>query len=175
LAILHCVATYPSPMNEMNLRVIPALKGIYPECVVGFSDHSIGLTAAIGAVALGARIVEKHVTLDKNAHGPDHWFSMDMPELKALCDAVSDIDAALGHPRKRVLPCEENGRRLAVRSLSAARDLPAGTVLSAGDLKAVRPGGGLPPKMMEIVHGLKMCRPLRRNEQLSWTHFKDPS
>lgn len=174
LALLHCVATYPSPMNEMNLRVIPALKQLYPEAVVGFSDHSLGVTAAVAAVALGARIVEKHVTYDKSADGPDHWFSLDMNELKTLVTAVSDADSALGHPHKRVLDCEMATRPRSTRSIIASRDLPAGHELRREDLKIVRPGTGLPPSMITNVVGLRLARPLKANQPLTWDCFKAP-
>lgn len=172
LALLHCVAAYPSRMDQMNLRVIPALQQTYPECVVGFSDHSAGVVAAVAAVALGACIIEKHVTLDKTAAGPDHWFSLDMQELAQLVQMVRDADLSLGHPRKQVLLCEQGGRENAIRSLVAARDLKAETVLQTGDLKALRPGTGISPAFAEMVTGLALRRDLRQNEILTWDAFK---
>lgn len=172
LALLHCVATYPSPMNEMNLKTIPTLKQLYPEAVVGFSDHSLGVTAAVAAVALGARIVEKHVTYDKRAEGPDHWFSLDMNDLKTLVTAVADAHSALGHPRNRVLDCEKATRPRSTRSIIAARDLPAGHVLEKDDLKIVRPGTGLPPALIEHVLGMKLTKPVHCNQPLTWDCFK---
>lgn len=177
LAILHCVATYPSPMEEMNLRVIPQLRALYPECVVGFSDHSVGTTAAVAAVALGARLIEKHVTLDKATPGPDHWFSLDMNELAALVKETANAYSALGTGRKRVLACEQHGKAYATRSLVARRAIAAGERLTRADLKIVRPGTGLAPSFMDVVIGMELKRALSPNEVLTWSHFRaqDPS
>lgn len=172
LAILHCVASYPSPMHEMNLKLIPALAGMYPDCVVGFSDHSIGLTAAIAAAAMGASIVEKHVTLSRDDVGPDHWFSMEMDELRDLVQALNDVHAAMGTSRKRILPSEAWGRKMGVRSLVTARDLPAGHVLQKEDLKAVRPGGGITPGFLETVTGMRLGVDVPANTPLMWEMLK---
>lgn len=172
VAVLHCVASYPSPMEEMNLRVIPALAGMYPECVIGFSDHSLGLTAAVAAVALGAAVVEKHVTLDREAAGPDHWFSLEMEELGELVRAVADVGLALGSARKRVLPSEALGRSRGIRSLVTARALSAGTLLEAGDVLILRPGGGIAPKFVDVVRGMKLARNVAAGVPLRWEDFK---
>lgn len=172
LAILHCVATYPSPISEMNLRVISALKAIYPDHVIGFSDHSIGIHAATAAVALGARIIEKHVTMNRFDTGPDHWFSLDMNELKALNDACHDVYHALGHPRKRVLACEEKGRMMATRSIILARHIRAGTPLSMDDIKITRPGTGLEPALLPALMGLRVQRDYPPNTPVTWDMFK---
>lgn len=172
LSILHCVATYPSPMAEMNLRVIPQLKSLYPECMVGLSDHSVGIIAAVAAVALGAQLVEKHVTLDKAAPGPDHWFSLDMNELSGLVREIANAYAALGHGRKRVLSCEQQGRLFATRSLVAHRAIPAGARLTRDDLKIVRPGTGLAPSFIDVVVGMELKHSLSPNEVLQWAHFR---
>lgn len=172
LSLLHCVATYPSPMEEMNLRVIPMLQAAYPEHTIGFSDHSLGLTAPIAAAALGARIIEKHVTMSRKDEGPDHWFSLEMDELAQLVRAVQDVELALGSSRKGVTASEEGGRARATRSIVANRDLPAGTVLRREDLKCVRPGGGVPPGRLDTVAGMRLTRDLARNEQFSWDHVR---
>lgn len=171
LAILHCVASYPSPMEEMNLRVIPQLKALYPECVVGFSDHSLGTTAAVAAVALGARLVEKHVTLDTTTRGPDHWFSLDMDGLSSLVHQTASAHAALGQGRKRVLASEQHGRAYATRSLVARRAVESGSRLKRDDLKIVRPGTGLAPSYIDVVVGMDLKRSLELNDVLTWKHF----
>jgi N,N'-diacetyllegionaminate synthase len=172
LALLHCVASYPSPMEEMNLRVIPMLRAAYPECTIGFSDHSLGLTAAIAAAAIGARIIEKHVTLRREDEGPDHWFSLEMHELEALIRAVGGVDVAMGSSRKIVTGSEAVGRARATRSIVASRDLPAGTVLCAEDFAYVRPGGGIAPGHAQHLVGMKLSMPLRAMEQLAWSHVR---
>lgn len=172
LALLHCVAAYPSPIAEMNLRVIPALIQTYPECIIGFSDHSMGSLAAVAAVALGARIIEKHVTLDKTSAGPDHWFSLDMAELNELVCDTADAFATLGHPRKRVLKCEQRGKLLGTRSLVAVRDLVPGTILSGEDLVALRPGTGLSPDLWDSVVGMEIRRAVPKGCVLTWDVFR---
>jgi sialic acid synthase SpsE len=172
LAILHCIAAYPSPMEQMNLRIIPVLKELYPDCVVGFSDHSFGLTAPITAVALGARLVEKHVTESKDDPGPDHWYSLEMSQLANLVKSLKDAQVALGSAQKRVFDCEAGGREKAVSSLFAARELPFGAVLRREDIKISRPGTGLAPKYLEALIGMKLEQKLSVSEPLSWDHFK---
>lgn len=172
LVVMHCVAQYPSPMEEMNLKVIESLKTLYPECVIGFSDHSLGITAALGAVALGARVIEKHFTLDKSLSGPDHWFSMDPKEMESLVQEIRNLEAAMGHPRKRILSCEKSERRTSVRSLVLAKEIKEGEVLSEEHLKMVRPGTGISPFDVEKVVGLHVTRSLSKNTVLTWEHFK---
>jgi N,N'-diacetyllegionaminate synthase len=173
LAILHCVASYPSPMEEMNLRVIPALAGMYPECVVGFSDHSLGLTAAVAAVALGASVVEKHVTLSREGEGPDHWFSLEMEELARLVRAVADVGVAMGSARKRVLPSEAMGRQRGIRSLVTKRALRTGEIIAPGDLVILRPGGGIAPKYLAHVQGMRIGKDVGAGMTLCWEDFQE--
>ncbi|SQB35750.1 N-acetylneuraminate synthase family protein [Clostridium cochlearium] len=172
IVIMHCVSQYPSPINEMNLKVIEGLKSIYPEFVIGFSDHSMGITADLGAVALGAKVIEKHFTLDKNMDGPDHWFSMDPKDMKSLVREVRNLEAAMGHPRKRVLKCEEQGRKNSIRSLVVNRDIMKGEVIKKEDLVALRPGYGIKPYDKEKIIGLKINKELKSGTVLTWDHFK---
>ena len=172
LCLMHCVAQYPAPMDEMNLRVIPTLQQTYPEVPIGFSDHSLGITAPIAAIALGARLVEKHVTLDCQAAGPDHWFSLDMPALANLVESVADAYSALGHPRKRILPCEQNERSTSTRSLVLRTNVSAGHRIDPKDLKIVRPGNGIAPKYLDVVQGMTTSTNLDANTVLQWEMFK---
>lgn len=172
LAILHCVASYPTPMEEMNLRNINLLKTIYPDAVIGFSDHSQGITAAIASVAIGARIIEKHVTLDQDMNGPDHWFSLSMNQLKSLVSSVNDACVALGSPTKRVQDSEVRGRQIATRSLIAVTDLPEGHIMTHSDVKIVRPGTGIEPRLLDAVIGLRLTKPLTANHPITWDVFK---
>ncbi|RJG24823.1 N-acetylneuraminate synthase family protein [Paenibacillus thiaminolyticus] len=172
LVIMHCVAQYPSPMEEMNLKVIESLKTLYPECVVGFSDHSLGITAAIGAVALGARVIEKHFTLDKSLSGPDHWFSIDPHDMKSLVQEIRNLEAAMGHPRKKILACEKSERDTSVRSLVLAKSIMKGEMIRKDHLKMVRPGTGISPFDVDKVLGLRVTSSLDKNTVLTWEHFK---
>ncbi|MEG2812113.1 MAG: N-acetylneuraminate synthase family protein [Clostridium sp.] len=170
--LMHCVAQYPSPMDEMNINVIKTLKQMYNEYVIGFSDHSLGTTAALGAVALGAKVVEKHFTIDKGLEGPDHWFSMDINEMKHLVNEVRNLEVAFGSGRKRVLSCEDDERKKSIRSLVLNRDVQAGDVLKRDYMKMVRPGYGISPFDIDKVIGLKVSRELKENTVLTWDCFK---
>ncbi len=172
IALLHCVSSYPSPMEQMNLRVIHALSANYPDFTIGFSDHSLGIYASIAAVAIGAQIIEKHVTLNKEDYGPDHWFSMDMQQLKDLVQGVDDITKALGHPWKRVASCEKEGRKAATRSIVAKRDLKKDEVIGKEDFKVVRPGHGITPRCQDSIIGLSLKYDVPKNTVIEWKHFK---
>lgn len=168
LGLLHCIAQYPAPQAALNLRTIPVLKALYPRAVVGFSDHSIGIAAAQAAVALGARIVERHVTYDRGADGPDHWFSSDPAEFAALVRGIRDVEAALGGSKVGIDPSEELERHNSVRSLVMARAVRAGDVLCDDDLVALRPGWGIPPRQRSTVIGRRAPRDLPAGTVLTW-------
>ncbi|TDU70669.1 N-acetylneuraminate synthase [Prosthecobacter fusiformis] len=172
LAILHCVATYPAPAEEMNLRTIPALVQLYPECCVGLSDHSLGHEMCIASVALGAQLIEKHVTLSRKREGPDHWFSAETGEVGEIITLMERVHSAMGTSRKRILACETNGREKATRSLTLAQNLEAGTIIEEHHLKVVRPGNGISPAMFDQVVGMKIAQSLQINTTLTWSHFK---
>jgi sialic acid synthase SpsE len=168
LALLHCVAQYPAPPPDANLRVIPMLAQAFPFAVIGYSDHVIGNAAALGAVSLGAKILEKHFTLSKGDPGPDHWFSADPDELAALVRDVRVLDVALGTSEKRVTASEVIERHNATRSLVVAEDVVAGTRLRREHLKVVRPGWGISPADLDKVLGLRVPIDLARNTVLTW-------
>jgi len=154
ICILHCVSLYPAPDTDLNLRKIPALAEQYSH-VIGFSDHSNGIIAGLGAVALGASVVEKHFTLDKSMVGPDHHFSADPTELRNMVSGIRRLEEAFGDPT--IVPTEDElqMRRVARRSIVAARDLSAGQMISESDLSFQRPGIGLMPYEKDQVIGRK--------------------
>jgi len=156
LIVLHCTSTYPAPDQDVNLRRIPALAGTFG-ALVGLSDHSFGVTAAIGSVAMGACFIEKHFTLDKNLPGPDHRFSSDPTEFAQLVQGVRAIERQLGNNRIGPAPSEIEGRAGFRLSCVAARDLPAGHVLQQADVVFRRPGTGLPPKAIDQILGRKLA------------------
>ena len=162
LALLHCLSAYPAPPPETNLRAIRGLRARYG-VEVGFSDHTTGFAAPIAAVALGASIVEKHLTLDRDLPGPDHAASMEPAALAELAAALREAHGALGDGVKRPQPSEDDARRVARRSLVAARDLVAGTVLTAADLDAKRPADGISPLRLDEVVGRRLASELRRD------------
>ncbi len=172
LILLHCVSQYPAPTDQMNLHTIPALHAIYPRYPVGLSDHAVGIVPALGAAALGARLIEKHFTLDKAMDGPDHWFSADPEELLALANGIGELDRALGVVRPGVLDCEVEERRNATRSLVLARPLARDQEVTPDDLKIVRPGWGIDPRDRDKVLGMRALSDLPANHVLVWDDFK---
>lgn len=157
LVLLHCTSSYPTPPDEVHLRKIPALAAVFG-CPVGLSDHTSGIAAAMGAVALGACWIEKHFTLDKNLPGPDHRFSADPTEFQALVAAIRTIEKCLGDSRVGPTPGEARTRRDCRLSCAAARSLPAGYVLSENDLAYRRPGTGVPPAYSHVLVGRTLKR-----------------
>lgn len=161
LAILHCVSGYPAPAQDYNLRTIPDMLSRFG-CVTGLSDHTLDNTTAIASVALGASIIEKHFTLDRNGGGPDDSFSLEPSELAALCRDAKTAWKALGqvdYGRKS----SEIGNVKFRRSLYFVHDMKAGETITAAHVRSVRPGFGLPPKMLEIIIGKTVSRDIRKN------------
>ena len=152
LVLLQCVSNYPADPTLTNLRAMDTLAQRFGT-PVGLSDHSLGLTVAIAAVARGAACVEKHFTLDRSLPGPDHQASLTPHELASLVRAVREVEGALGDGVKRPAPSELPMRLVARKSLVARRDLPAGVVLRREDLVILRPGTGLPPSALPRVLG----------------------
>ncbi len=167
IALLHCVSSYPAPPEQANLRAMDALAGEFPAAVIGYSDHCLALEVSIAAVARGAKVIERHITLDRTLPGPDHAISLEPEDLAQLVRSIRVVESALGDGRKRVQEAEANTRATARRSLVAARDLDQGRILAAGDLTSKRPAGGLPPSALDTVLGRTLARPLRCDEPLT--------
>jgi len=167
LALLHCVSDYPTEPPSVNLRAMHMMAQAFP-LPVGFSDHTRGTEVAFAAVALGACILEKHFTLDRNMPGPDHAASLEPRELAALVAGIRDVEAALGSATKAPQPCEQSNRIAGRRSLAAARDLNSGLELRAEDLIELRPATGVAPGQRALVLGRHLRRALKRGEILSW-------
>jgi N-acetylneuraminate synthase len=162
VCLLHCVSAYPATFAEANLTMIPRLAADYG-CVVGLSDHTPGTAAAVAAIALGARVIEKHFTLARAEGGPDAAFSLEPAELKALvhdCRAAFD---ALGVAAYRRSETEAHNRQFR-RSLYVVRDVPEGALLTGADVRSIRPGYGLDPARLPEVLGRTAARPLKRGE-----------
>lgn len=157
LALLHCVSSYPAQPASANLRAMQTLRETFG-VPVGFSDHTMGIEVALAAAALGACILEKHLTLDRGLSGPDHKASLEPEEFAAMIRGIRAVEAALGDGRKRCMPEEEGVVRVARRSLVAACTLPAGTVLTEEHIEILRPGGGLPPAMRAQIVGKRVVR-----------------
>ena len=157
LILFHCVSAYPAPIEECNLRAIPAMAAAHGH-PVGWSDHTPGLTTALGAVALGAPILEKHFTADRTLPGPDHAASLEPDALAEYVFATKQLARALGDGVKRRMPSEEENATLVRRSWHAAVDLPVGTVLDGAHLALLRPEGGISPGA--DIRGRVVARPV---------------
>ncbi len=164
VTLLHCVSAYPAPIAEANLRVIPALAQRHG-IPVGWSDHTLGSTSAVAAVALGATVLEKHMTTDRLLPGPDHAASLEPDELAAYVVAARDAWSALGDGIKRRMPSEVENATLVRRSWHAARDLPVGHTLGAEDAVTLRPELGLAP-FVEVA-GARMLRPVNAGDPIT--------
>lgn len=146
LILLHCVSNYPAQPRDVNLRAMATMKTAF-KLPVGYSDHTVGIEISLAAVALGACVIEKHFTLDRNLPGPDHRASLEPDELTALVGAIRKVELSLGHGRKEPAPSEADTADVARKSLVAALDIPAGTHLLEAMIAIKRPGTGLPPAM----------------------------
>lgn len=171
MVILHCSSAYPTPLEDMNLRAMTTLKNAFG-LPVGLSDHSDGNEAAIAAVALGARVIEKHFTLDRNMEGPDHKASMDVDEFTEFVRAIRKTEILLGDGVKRVMPSEARNLSGIRRSIVAKADIAKGARLSSEMMACKRPGTGIAPEAMENLLGLKVNRAISEGEPLMWEYFK---
>ncbi|MEA3351093.1 MAG: N-acetylneuraminate synthase [Chloroflexota bacterium] len=150
LILLHCVSNYPASASDVNLRAMQAMATAF-DLPVGYSDHTMGIEVSLAAVALGACVLEKHFTLNRNLPGPDQQASLNPGELKALVSGIRTVESALGHGRKQPAPGEFDVLKFARRSLVAAIDSPASTKLTTEHIAIKRPGTGLPPSMKSFI------------------------
>lgn len=171
VALLHCVTSYPSAAEDSNLRAIETLRAAF-RVPTGYSDHTQGIHVSIAAVAMGATLIEKHFTVDRTLPGPDHKASLEPDELSALIRGIRDIESAFGDGQKQPRPKELPLIAAARRSLHAARDLPAGHVLVASDLVALRPGTGISPVRLAAVIGRRLEKPISQGELLEEDHLE---
>lgn len=171
LVLLHCVSSYPAPIEQANIRQMLELARRF-DMLPGLSDHTIGTTASVAAVALGACVIEKHFTLSRNDKGPDSEFSIEPEELERLCRDTHDAWSALGkvgYQRQLV----EQGSTVFRRSIYFVRDLPAGAVVGPEDIRRIRPGMGLPPKCLDALVGRRLRVSVTRGTATNWDQFDD--
>jgi N-acetylneuraminate synthase len=166
LALLKCTSAYPAPPEEMNLRTIPHLADAFGT-PVGLSDHTLGISVPVAAVALGACIIEKHFTLSRSEPGPDSAFSLEPQEFKAMVEAVRTAEKALGRVNYELTE-KERASRVFRRSLFVVQDVKAGEKFTADNLRSIRPGYGLPPKYLTQVISHKASCDIPRGTPLTW-------
>jgi len=171
LVLLHCISSYPAPIDQANIRQLSEL-GRRFDVVPGLSDHTLGTTASVAAVALGACVIEKHFTLSRSDKGPDSEFSVEPDELARLCQDTKDAWMALGHIGYDRQPAEA-GSKVFRRSVYFIRDLPAGSVVGPEDIRRIRPGMGLAPKHFDDLLGRRIKVAVQRGTPTSWDLFDE--
>jgi N-acetylneuraminate synthase len=166
IALLKCTSAYPAPAEEMNLRTIPEMVRRFG-VPVGLSDHTMGIAAPVAAVALGACIIEKHLTLSRSTPGPDSAFSLEPQEFKAMVDAVRLAEKALGEVQFGLSP-KENASRKFRRSLFVVEDVKQGEIFTASNVRSIRPGHGLHTRHLAEVLGRRAAREIKRGTPMNW-------
>ena len=167
VVVLHCTSAYPAPDEALNLRAMQSM-GRDLGVAVGYSDHSLGIEAPLAAVALGATVIEKHLTLDRAMPGPDHAASLEPGEMADMVRGIRRVSAMLGDGVKAPGPEERDTARVARRSVVAAADIAAGTVLSANMLQCRRPATGIAPRDLLLVVGRRTRSALATGDVLQW-------
>ena len=165
--LLHCVSVYPAPDRLMNLSAITSLAETFDDTVIGYSDHSLGGEASLAAVALGARVIEKHFTLDSSGELGDHRLSLDPPAMTAMVRSIRRLEEMLAASPIKVSTAEQDMHRLMRRGVYAARALPKGHLLTPADLAVIRPPTPLKPSELALVLGRPLVKPLAALEPLS--------
>jgi N,N'-diacetyllegionaminate synthase len=163
IIVLHCTTEYPTPMEEVNLRAMQSIQTALG-VAVGYSDHTQGIEVATAAVAMGAAVIEKHFTIDRNLPGPDHQASLEPAELKAMVVAIRNIEAALGDGIKRLTQSEAKNKPVARKSLVTSKFIKAGEIFNAQNITAKRPGTGISPMRWDEVVGRKAPRDFEVDE-----------
>jgi N,N'-diacetyllegionaminate synthase len=163
---LHCTTNYPCPLEEVNLRAMQTMQNKL-DCLVGYSDHTMGTFVPVLAVALGATVVEKHFTIDKNLPGPDHQASLEPKELTAMVQDIRNAEKVLGSGDKKPTASEQKLIRIVRKSIVATHDIHKGTVLDETMLSIKRPGTGLPPREFPFFIGKKTKRAIPKDEFLT--------
>lgn len=163
ISLLHCNTQYPTPFEDVNLRAMITMREKFG-VRVGYSDHTLGIEVPVAAVAMGAEIIEKHFTLDRNMEGPDHKASLEPDELFAMVKAIRNIELALGSGEKKVSPSEKENIAVARKSIVARENIKKGQILTEANITTKRPGTGINPMKWPEVLGTKAIRDFRRDE-----------
>lgn len=170
VALLKCTSAYPSPLEDVNLNTVPNLKDTF-KTVVGLSDHTLGISVPIAAVALGAKIIEKHFILDRNLGGPDAAFSLEPNEFKAMVEAVREIEKALGEVSYELTDKMKKSREFS-RSLFVVENMEEGEVFTEKNIRSIRPGFGLHPRYLNDVLGKRAAKAVTKGTPLNWDLIK---
>ncbi len=168
LSILHCSTEYPALFHEVNLKAMHTMLEAFPDVTIGYSDHTPGIEIPIAAVALGAKVIEKHFTLDRNMHGPDHKASLEPDELAAMVSSIRNTEAAAGNGIKVPCPSELPNRLIVRKSIVARTSIKKDEVFSSGNLTVKRPGNGISPMMWNRVIGQAAKRDYNADDEIEF-------
>ncbi|MFZ5906250.1 MAG: N-acetylneuraminate synthase [Nitrospirota bacterium] len=166
ITVLHCNTEYPTPYEDVNLQAMLTIKETF-KVNVGYSDHTLGIEVPIAAVALGAAVIEKHFTLDKNMKGPDHNASLEPRELKSMVKAIRNLEEALGDGVKRPSPSELKNKPIARKSIVAARSIVKGETFSEENITVKRPGTGISPMQWDKILGRRATKNFKKDELIA--------
>jgi len=172
LILMHCISLYPTEMRYVNLNFLTTLQNNF-DFPIGFSDHTLGISIPIAAVAMGAKVIEKHFTLDKSLSGPDQNLSLDIAEFSSMVSAIKDIEKALGNGKRKISEEELQVKAIARRSLFTSKFIQKGKELSKKNLIAKRPGTGISPVFWEKVTNLIAKENLEKGIMLKWDQLID--
>lgn len=168
ITILHCNTEYPTPFEDVNLKAMVTMGAAFPGIKVGYSDHTLGIEVAIAVVALGASVIEKHFTLDRNLSGPDHRASLEPREMKAMVAAIRNVEKAMGNGIKRPSPSELKNKPIARKSIAAARPIAKGELFTEDNLTVKRPGTGISPIRWDEMVGRRADRDYEADAPIVW-------
>ena len=167
IVLLHCNSMYPSPIDIVNLNAINTMQSAF-QIPIGFSDHTLGIHIPVAAVVSGARVIEKHITLDRKMKGPDHNFSIEPDELKQMVQNIRDVEKAMGTGVKEISKKEKEMYEKGRRSIIAAQDISKDTKITRSMLIVKRPGYGIKPKFIDIVVGKKAKKDISEDQWITW-------
>ena len=172
IILLHCILKYPTEPKDANLKMITTLKNLFPQYVIGFSDHTLGIAVPLASVGFGAQVIEKHYTVDKTLPlSADHWLSVDPRELKELVDGAADVKVAIGKSWARPIASEEPAKQNARRSIVSNTNIKKGDIITESMLTAKRPGSGIHPKFMDMIIGSTAKEDIAEDTIISLTSF----
>ena len=171
IVLLHCITSYPAKFQDCNLRAMQTLHQAF-QVPVGYSDHTPGVEVSVAAVAMGASVIEKHFTLDRNLPGPDHLASLEPDQLRALVDGIRNVETALGSAIKQPVPIEQDIKPMVRKSVVATRNIPAGSTITADLITTKRPGTGIAPKYLESLLGRHVSEDIPEDAILQWAQIR---
>jgi sialic acid synthase SpsE len=171
VCLLHCILSYPTKQEDANLSMIKYLKRVFPNDIIGYSDHTIpdkNMILLSNSVCCGAKIIEKHFTLDKSLEGNDHFHAMDEQDLNTFISNIKILHKTYGQYCKDVIPSEIESRKYARRSIVVNKNVPSGTIITSTNVDFKRPGTGISPMNIEKIYGKKINKHLKEDEIVSW-------